>query len=96
MLPHGTRTPETTDGREGFIHISQTSGTAAEQYRNMRYWLEKDMCPVEFVREACGRVGLEPRSTPTRGGTGGSRLTEMGPRLTYSPACRTFTGRRSG
>jgi tripeptide aminopeptidase len=48
------------------------------QYRNMRYWLEKDMRPVELAREACRQLGIEPSSTPTRGGTDGSRLTEMG------------------
>ena len=48
------------------------------QYRNMRYWLEKDMRPVELARAACRDVGLEPVSIPIRGGTDGSRLTEMG------------------
>jgi len=131
LLPHVTRTPETTEGRAGFIHVYQMSGSAAEavlhfilrdfeldglrahgelvqqvcatvqatepraritctitpQYRNMRYWLEKDMRPVEVAREACRRVGLEPRSSPTRGGTDGSRLTEMG-----LPTPNLFTG----
>ena len=131
LLPQVTRTPETTEGRAGFIHVYQVSGTAAEvvlhfilrdfeldglrshgelleqvcatvqatepraritctitpQYRNMRYWLEKDMRPVELAREACRRVGIEPRSTPTRGGTDGSRLTEMG-----LPTPNLFTG----
>ena len=49
-----------------------------EQYRNMRYWLEKDMRPVEFVREAMRRVGLTPKSTAIRGGTDGSNLTARG------------------
>jgi tripeptide aminopeptidase len=53
----------------------------------MRYWLEKDMRPVELARDACRHVGLEPRSTPTRGGTDGSRLTEMG-----LPTPNLFTG----
>jgi tripeptide aminopeptidase len=48
------------------------------QYRNMRYWLEKDMTPVELARTACRKLGLEPVSVPIRGGTDGSRLTEMG------------------
>ena len=61
--------------------------TITPQYRNMRYWLEKDMRPVELAREACRRVGLEPQSTPTRGGTDGSRLTEMG-----LPTPNLFTG----
>jgi len=131
VLPHVTRTPETTEGRAGFIHVYQMTGSAAEavlhfilrdfeldglrahgelleqvcaavqateprarisctitpQYRNMRYWLEKDMRPVELAREACRRVRLEPRSTPTRGGTDGSRLTEMG-----LPTPNLFTG----
>jgi tripeptide aminopeptidase len=130
-LPHVTRTPETTAGREGFIHVYQMSGSAATaslhfilrdfeldglrrhgellqqvcdvvqatepraritcsitpQYRNMRYWLEKDMRPVELAREACRRLGIEPASTPTRGGTDGSRLTELG-----VPTPNLFTG----
>jgi len=49
-----------------------------EQYRNMRYWLEKDMRPVEFAREAMRRAGLAPRSQPIRGGTDGSTLTQRG------------------
>src|SRR6476646_6754649 len=53
----------------------------------MRYWLERDMQPVELAREARRRVGLEPRSTPTRGGTDGSRLTELG-----VPTPNLFTG----
>jgi len=52
--------------------------TITPQYRNMRYWLENDMRPVELAREACRRLGIEPFSTPIRGGTDGSRLTEMG------------------
>jgi tripeptide aminopeptidase len=130
-LPHGTLTPETTDGRQGFIHLYQMSGTAAQaelhfivrdferdslrahgeliqqvcatvlatepraritcaitpQYRNMRDWLEKDMRPVELAREACRQLGVEPISPPIRGGTDGSRLTELG-----VPTPNLFTG----
>ena len=57
------------------------------QYRNMRYWLENDMTPVELAREACRAAGIEPVSTPIRGGTDGSRLTEMG-----VPTPNLFTG----
>ena len=57
------------------------------QYRNMRYWLEKDMTPVELVRGAVAAVGLDPVSVPIRGGTDGSRLTEMG-----VPCPNVFTG----
>jgi len=57
------------------------------QYRNMRYWLENDMRPVDLAREAARSLGIEPFSTPTRGGTDGSRLTEMG-----VPTPNLFTG----
>lgn len=130
-LPQATETPEVTEGREGFWHIYEMSGTAAEaelkiilrdfeldgleargemlrqvcaavaatepraeiavtirpQYRNMRYWLENDMTPVEMAREAARSLGLEPVSVPIRGGTDGSRLTEMG-----VPTPNLFTG----
>ncbi len=133
-LPHATLTPETTSGREGFIHIYQMSGSAAEaemnfilrdfemenleaqgrliqqvctaiqateprahitctitpQYRNMRYWLENDMRPVELARTACRELGIEPISPPIRGGTDGSRLTEMG-----VPTPNIFTGMKN-
>lgn len=52
--------------------------TFTEQYRNMRYWLEQDMRPVEFAREAVRRAGLEPKSDLIRGGTDGSNLTQRG------------------
>jgi tripeptide aminopeptidase len=131
MLPQTRLTPETTAGRDGFIHAYHMSGTAAEveidfilrdfeldrlsahgkllqqacavieatepraqitcsvtpQYRNMRYWLEKDMRPVELAQEACRRLGIRPFSLPVRGGTDGSRLTEMG-----VPTPNVFTG----
>jgi tripeptide aminopeptidase len=130
-LPHATLTPEVTDGRQGFIHLYQMSGTAAAaelhfvlrdfeleglaaqgallehvcaavqatepravvtcaitaQYRNMRYWLERDMRPVEVAMQACRQLGVEPFSSPTRGGTDGSRLTELG-----IPTPNLFTG----
>jgi tripeptide aminopeptidase len=50
----------------------------SEQYRNMRYWLEKDMRPVELAREAVRRAGITPMSTAIRGGTDGSNLTARG------------------
>jgi tripeptide aminopeptidase len=53
----------------------------------MRYWLEKDMRPVELARKACQLSGIEHFSKPIRGGTDGSRLTEMG-----VPTPNLFTG----
>jgi len=52
--------------------------TFTEQYRNMRYWLENDMKPVEFAKEALRRAGLDPIVQAIRGGTDGSRLTQRG------------------
>ena len=130
-LPQATMTPETTEGREGFLMLYEMKGTAAEatmkfilrdseldglaakgallrqvceavaatepradiaceirpQYRNMRYWLEKDMRPVDLARDAARELGIEPVSVPIRGGTDGSRLTEMG-----VPCPNIFTG----
>jgi tripeptide aminopeptidase len=57
------------------------------QYRNMRYWLETDMKPVDLAHEATRKLGLEPVSVPIRGGTDGSILTEMG-----VPTPNIFTG----
>jgi tripeptide aminopeptidase len=57
------------------------------QYRNMRYWLETNMAPVEIARKAALELGIQPTSVPIRGGTDGSRLTEMG-----VPTPNLFTG----
>jgi tripeptide aminopeptidase len=125
------QTPEQTEDREGFIHLTDLNGSAAEcnlrfilrdferdglaakgdllrqicaavaatepkaqidvtikpQYRNMRYWLENDMTPVDLARDAARALGIEPVSVPIRGGTDGSRLTEMG-----IPTPNLFTG----
>jgi tripeptide aminopeptidase len=53
----------------------------------MRYWLEKDMTPVDLASAACEAEGIAPVSVPIRGGTDGSRLTEMG-----VPCPNIFTG----
>ena len=130
-LPHAKLTPETTDGRQGFLHHYKQEGTAAEckmhfilrdfeeeklmehgrllesvcetvqmtepraritceitpQYRNMHYWLQSDMRPVEYVIDVLNEMGIEPLSPPIRGGTDGSQLTEMG-----VPTPNLFTG----
>jgi tripeptide aminopeptidase len=49
-----------------------------DQYRNMREALDRVPHVVEGALEAARRVGLEPRLAAIRGGTDGSRLTEMG------------------
>lgn len=130
-LPQSTLTPETTEGRDGFLHVNEMKGSAAEaevkvflrdferdglaaqgallrklceamqaseprakitctiteQYRNMRYWLEDDMTPVDLAHAACRAAGIEPFALPIRGGTDGSRLTEKG-----VPCPNIFTG----
>lgn len=130
-LPQASMTPETTDGKQGFIHITDMNGGSSEmelkfilrdferdglaekgdllrkvceavqasepraeitceitpQYRNMRYWLEEDMTPVNKARDAAAALGIETVSVPIRGGTDGSRLTELG-----VPTPNLFTG----
>ncbi len=121
-LPRETLSPETTDGRDGFLHPYHVEGgvatasariilrdfetqklaeyaellrniaaelTAAEpraridveikeQYRNMRDGMEKEPRALPLAVEATRNAGLAPRETIIRGGTDGSRLTEMG------------------
>jgi tripeptide aminopeptidase len=52
--------------------------TAKPQYRNMLEGLSREPRAVPLAQEAMRRAGLEPRLTIVRGGTDGSRLTEMG------------------
>lgn len=49
-----------------------------EQYRNMRYGLDRDPRVVEFAMEAVRRAGVEPSLTFIRGGTDGAVLTARG------------------
>jgi tripeptide aminopeptidase len=130
-LPRDTLTPETTSGREGFIHPYELSGTAGRasftaivrdfdddrldahvallervarevvaseprarlevstrrQYRNMRRYLEQVPQVIDAAEAAILAEGLEPRRTLIRGGTDGSRLSEMG-----LPTPNLFTG----
>jgi len=58
-----------------------------ESYRNMREGLEKDPRGLDCLWEATKRAGLEPKWVPIRGGTDGSRLTEVG-----LPTPNIFTG----
>jgi tripeptide aminopeptidase len=48
------------------------------QYRNMAEGLRKEPRAVTFAEEAMRRAGVEPKRTIVRGGTDGSRLTELG------------------
>jgi tripeptide aminopeptidase len=130
-LPTDRLTPETTSGREGFIHPYELTGTAARaelrvilrdfdegrlaehvallertarevvdrapaavldldvhrQYRNMREYLEPVGFVVDAAEAAISAEGIEPVRIPIRGGTDGSRLSEMG-----LPTPNIFTG----
>jgi tripeptide aminopeptidase len=48
------------------------------QYRNMREYIERDPDVVRAAEEALVAEGIEPIREPIRGGTDGSRLSEMG------------------
>jgi tripeptide aminopeptidase len=48
------------------------------QYRNMADGMGKEPRALTFAEEAMRRVGLTPKRTIIRGGTDGSRLTELG------------------
>jgi tripeptide aminopeptidase len=48
------------------------------QYRNMADGLAKEPRALAFAEEAMRRAGLEPKRSIIRGGTDGSRLTELG------------------
>ncbi|HEV3006056.1 MAG TPA: tripeptide aminopeptidase PepT, partial [Pirellulales bacterium] len=121
-LPRGELSPETTDGRQGFLHPYKIEGGVAEvtiqillrdfdtpqledharvlreaavwagaawpgsevevrtssQYRNMAAGLSREPRAVAFAQEAFRRLGREAKLTVIRGGTDGSRFTELG------------------
>lgn len=130
-LPYHSLTPETTSGREGFIHLYELTGTAARaqiraivrdfeddqlqqhvallertahevvdaeprarlqidvrrQYRNMLRYLDAAPHVTAAAEAAIRAEGIEPLRRPIRGGTDGSRLSEMG-----LPTPNIFTG----
>ena len=49
-----------------------------EQYRNMKYILDKHPEIEEYAVEALNRLGIKPIKSSIRGGTDGSRLSYMG------------------
>ena len=48
------------------------------QYPNMRTYVEQFPAVVDAAEEAIRGEGIEPVRTPIRGGTDGSRLSQMG------------------
>lgn len=121
-LPRNEMSPETTDGREGFLHPYEIAGGVAEvkmkvllrdfdaaklaeqadrlariavaverefpaakidvhidrQYRNMAEGLEREPRAVAYAEAALKKLGRTAQQTIVRGGTDGSRLTELG------------------
>jgi tripeptide aminopeptidase len=57
---------------------AQLEFSARTQYRNMRTFLEEVPEVTEAAAQAIRAEGIEPLRTPIRGGTDGSRLSEMG------------------
>jgi tripeptide aminopeptidase len=57
---------------------AQIEVTVTPQYRNMAEGLAREPRALTFAEEAMRRAGLEPKRTIVRGGTDGSRLTELG------------------
>jgi tripeptide aminopeptidase len=57
---------------------AQTKVLVSPQYRNMAEGLAKEPRALAFADEAMRRAGIEPKRTIVRGGTDGSRLTELG------------------
>jgi tripeptide aminopeptidase len=57
---------------------AQIDVKVTKQYRNMAEGLAKEPRAVAYAEQAMQRAGIEPRLTIVRGGTDGSRLTELG------------------
>ncbi len=121
-LPRNQLSPETTQGREGFIHPYQIEGGVGEvrlrvilrdfdtakleeyaqrlhvaaadsmlefkgaqievelcrQYRNMADGLVREPRAVGYAQQALSQLGRDSQLAIVRGGTDGSRLTELG------------------
>lgn len=121
-LPKDRFCPETTDGRESFVHPVTISGGVPEvtlrfllrsfqtaeladqaeylrklareimdrhpassvevltekQYRNMADGMSKEPRAIPYLEQAIQRAGITPQKLSIRGGTDGSRLTELG------------------
>jgi tripeptide aminopeptidase len=121
-LPRDRLSPETTDGRDGFLHPYAVDGGVAEvtlrillrnfdtakltelaerlqrvgaetehefpgsevnvrivpQYRNMAEGLQREPRAVKMAQQAFQGLGRTPKLTIIRGGTDGSRFTELG------------------
>ncbi len=57
---------------------TQVQVVVSPQYRNMAEGLSREPRAVDFARRAAERLGRTPKMTIIRGGTDGSRFTELG------------------
>ena len=73
--------------RETADRIGGADVEIVRQYRNMKSVLDEVPHAVELAVEAIRRAGVEPRRSLIRGGTDGSRLSELG-----LPTPNIFTG----
>ena len=78
------RTAEEVVGREPRARLGIE---VSHQYPNMRTYIEEFPAVVDAAEEAIREEGIEPVRTPIRGGTDGSRLSQMG-----LPTPNVFTG----
>lgn len=69
------------------VYGGSSEVTFTQQYLNMKEGLDKEPHVVQNLVSAYRSAGIEPSFTPIRGGTDGSRLTEMG-----IPCPNIFTG----
>jgi tripeptide aminopeptidase len=72
---------------EAQFPLGKVQLTVKKQYVNMKEKLDQTPAVLEKLAEAIRRAGAEPEVKPIRGGTDGSRLTEMG-----IPTPNVFTG----
>lgn len=72
---------------EAQFPLGKVELTIKKQYLNMKEKLDQNPSVLEKLNEAIKRAGAEPKIVPIRGGTDGSRLTEMG-----IPTPNIFTG----
>ncbi len=121
-MPSDTLSPESTEGRDGFLHPYVIDGGVGEatirvllrsfdteelashaevlrkiaktvaaeykdasidvnvtqQYRNMGQYLSKEPRAVDLAAKAMRDIGIEPQFSSIRGGTDGSRFSELG------------------
>jgi tripeptide aminopeptidase len=73
--------------RETAERVGGAEVEISRQYRNMKATLDTVPHAVELAVEAIRRAGVEPRRSLIRGGTDGSRLSELG-----LPTPNIFTG----